>query len=152
MAVSTSTFIKDAILVIRTLLRTNVTDPISSSRSAKSKFVHTSYPQSNVQYPHITIRSEGVPAVNKMGMRSELRWTQLPIEIRIWAKNEEQRDSLTQDVINVLRSNEFGSGSTSDTEELHDFTILSSTPVDETGKEGVKSMVVRAQYMFVLGS
>jgi len=85
-------------------------------------------------------------------MRSELHYIKIPLEIRIWAKSEKERDSLTQDVYNRLRSNQFGASSSSDTEDLRDMAILSAVPVDEDGDSGIKSMVMTCQYTFILGS
>jgi len=150
--VSTSTFISDTVIFIRNDLRTNITDPLSSSRPANEKHVLTSYPQRAVRYRIITVRSSGPEDIQKLGMRSELRFTRIPLEIRIWARNEIERDELTQQVINRLRSNQFGASSSSDTEDLHDFSLLSATPVDELGQEGVKSMVLNITYSFVLGA
>jgi len=150
--VSTDTFLQDSALLIKKVITDNITDPISNSRPFDSKFVMTSYPARKAIYPLITIRIDGVPAMLKMGMRSELRYTTVPIEVRVWARNEKERDILTQNIINILRTNEFGTGSTSDTNELHDFNLVSSVPVDETGIEGIKSMVMTFNYFFVLGS
>ncbi len=154
MVVSTNTFIKDSILVIKKILVANIVDPISAKRPSNSKFVLSSYPSKDraARYPIITIRYEGSPEMRKSGMRSSLRYTQVPIQIRVWATNEQQRDELTENVVNQLRSKEFGANSTSDTEGLHDFDLVSSTPVDELGDDGIKSMVMVYQYFFMLGS
>ena len=84
-------------------------------------------------------------------MQSESHLVRIPLEIRIWARNEKEKDELTQDVYNHLRSNQFGGGSASvDDEDLHDFTVLSSVPVDEPGETGIKSQVLEVQYLFIL--
>jgi len=151
--VSTSTFIQDTIKFIRNTLSTGITDPISASRTGRERFVMTSYPQRPVKYPIITVRSEGQADIKRLGMRSESSWTKLPIEVRIWARNETEKDSLTQSVHNVLRENQFSGGSSSsDDEELHDFQILSVVPLDESGQTGIKSMIITVQYMYILGS
>ena len=150
--VTTSTFIQDTVLFIRNELDSNVTDPIASDRTARERFVMTSYPERGVKYPIITVRNIGAVSEQRLGMQSELIWVRMPLELRIWARNEKERDEITQDTYNHLRSNQFGGGSSSvDDEDLHDFTILSAVPVDEDGETGVKSMVMTAQYMFVLG-
>ena len=77
----------------------------------------------------------------------------LKFEIRVWARNEKERDELTEQVYNQMRSNQFGGGSSwSDDEELHDFRWVSGVPVDELGEEGIKSMVLNCEFMFALGA
>jgi len=140
-------------LFIRNDLSSNVTDPIAGSRSGRDRFVRTSYPKRPVTYPIITVRCTGIKDVSRLGMRSELHWLRIPIEVRIWARNEKERDDLTQDVYNRLRSNQFGGGaSSSDDEELHDFLLQSSVLVDEEGEGGIKSCVMLFSYSFIAGS
>jgi len=149
--VSSSTYISDTVLFIRDFLDSNITDPIEKKRG-KDRFVKTSYPQEKVQYPIITVRSAGGNDLKRMGMQSELMWTQIPIEVRIWARNEKERNELTEQVHNALRSNQFGGGDASvDDNDIHDFRVLSTVSIDETGVTGIKSSVMECQYMFVLG-
>ena len=143
---------QDSVKVIRNLLDTNVTDPISSLRSGRDRFVMTAYPKRPVEYPIITVKLINVSDQYNSGARSELKYVRIQMEIRVWARNEKEKDGLAQDVYNVLRTNEFGSNSTSDTEELHDFVVLSSVPVEEEGEAGIKSQVLEVQYSFVLGA
>ena len=153
--VETNTFLSATAKFIRDDLLSNITDPISASRPSNSRFVMTSYPERKVVYPLITIRHEGPVNIQRMGMRSLQQWTQIILEVRIWARNEKEKDELTEQTLNRLRSIQFGANSTSDTEELHDYLLLSATPVDEIneqGRVGVKSMVLRVQYLFVLGA
>jgi len=156
-AINTNTFLSETVLFLRDQLLANITDPISSSRVTSgpraSRFVMTSYPTRPTVYPIITIRNDGPTDIQRMGMRSELKWVSIPIEVRIWARNEKERDNLTEQTMNFLRTNQYGGNSTSaDDKDLHDFTFLSAVPVDELGQEGVKSMVITVGYNFVLGS
>ena len=157
--VSTTTFIQDTIVFLRNDLRTNITDPISTSRAANSQFVITSYPQRKVVYPLITVRYQGGATLQRLGMRSELEATSIPVEIRIWSRNEIEKDTLTQQVVNQLRSNQFGgSTSSSDNENIHDYKITSMIPIDEdvgnqaSGRQTIKSMIINVDYLFILGS
>jgi len=149
---ASNTLMRDAFFFIKNDLLSNITDPISAKRPSNEKHVLTSYPQRSVTYPVITVRSQGPADPQRLGMRSELWFIKIPIEVRVWARNEVERDLLTQQVINRLRSNQFGASSSSDTEDLHDLTLDSTVPVDELGKEGVKSMVMSLTYSFVLGA
>ena len=151
--VNSTTYISDSTVFLRDNLIGAITDPISSTRNSNSKFVLTSYPARLAQYPLITIRSEGTEEIAKSGMRSELSWVRLPFEIRIWARNEREKDILTQQVINQLRTNQYdGGSSSSDDQGLHDFSLVSAVPVDEPGEQGIKSMVLTVNYKFFLGA
>jgi len=151
MAFSSSTFLSDIVLFIRNDLRTNITDPISSKRNSREKFVMTAYPSRTVQYPIITVKNVGMNIVNRLGMQSEGVWQSVVIEVRVWARNEKERDELTQEVFEQFRTNQFGTGSSTDF-ELHDFNLLSAVPIDEDGEEGIKSRVMEYEYKIVIDS
>lgn len=152
-SVSTGSFIYDTLTYIRDTLTSGITDPISSARTSvdtRAKFVMTSYPERAVLYPIITVRNQGPTDIKRLGMQSELQWVNMPIEIRVWARNEKERDSLSTDVYNVLRGNQFGDvNSSADIKGLHDFNVKSSVPVDE---DDVKSQVIAVNYKFILGA
>ena len=79
--VFTSTFLQDSVKFIRNNLDDNLTDPISASRSGRERFVMTSYPKRNVKYPIITVKNNGPADVQRLGMRSNMHWITVPIEI-----------------------------------------------------------------------
>lgn len=149
--VSTTTWIEDSVKFIRDDLGSNITDPISGSRSGRDRFVMTSYPERPVKYPLITVRNNGSSLV-RLGMRSSLCQANIVLEVRVWARNEVEKDQLTEQVQNRLRSIQFTTTGTSDFQKLHDFGISSVVPVDESGVEGVKSNVLTVNYFFILGS
>jgi len=149
-SVSTNTYLSDTIILLRDSIRDNVTDPIASSRPANETFCRTSYPQRPVTYPIITIRDVN-QSTTRLGIGSELHLVTFTIEIRIWARNVKERDELTQEVINHLRSTYFSGASPKVEANLHDFEVLSAVNVDEPGDGGIKSKVIEIQYSFVLG-
>lgn len=152
--VQTSSFIKDTVLYIRDELITNITDPIEDDRSGNEKFVLTSYPKRDVRYPIITVRLLSVQNPTKLGQQSELLFVTLPVEVRVWARNEAEKDSLSQDVINQLRSTQLGSNGSIEG-NLHDYLVTSAVNVDEPieeGEAGIKSRVINIEYKFILGS
>lgn len=150
---ATATFISDTTKFLRDSISAGVTDPLASSRAGRERWVMTAYPQRQVKYPIITVRHLGSKDIARSGMRSEVTLVRMTFEIRVWARNEKEKDELTEQVYNHLRSNQFGGGSSSsDDQDIHDFKITSSVPVDEVGENAVKSQVMNAQYMFVLGS
>lgn len=148
MTVSKSTLLRDVLYFIKNDL-TNITDPISSSRSSKSKFILTSYPNRPVQYPIITIKNTNIEALPS-GMQSTLQDIKITLELRIWARNEKEKDEIYEDVLNRLNDIRFtGTGSIAN--NLHDFNVLSSTEIDEDGESGgqiIKSRVLQCQYSF----
>jgi len=150
-SVETSTFISDTTILIRDDLLTNLTDPISSSRPAREKFVLTAYPERNVRYPIITVMLLSVTDPSRLGMQSEIVFMTLPLEIRVWARNQKEKDELSQQVIERLRGNQLSSGGTINA-NLHDFRVTSAVNVDETGEGSPKSRVMNVEYDFVLGA
>ena len=149
MAIAAATFISDTVKFIRDKLAANITDPISAKRNTtypnRERFVMTSYPKRPVNYPIITVKLDNARMEFRTGMQSEGIWTILPLEIRVWARNEEEKDNLTEQVITFLRQNQFGNGG-SVPEELHDFRWNASFDVDEDGEESVKSRIMQIQY------
>lgn len=151
MAFSAATFLSDTVLFIRDDLRTNLTDPINGTRKTGSNFVMTSYPQREVDYPLITVKHNGSSQIRRLGLRSEGVLFRLPMEIRVWARNIKEKDNLSEQVVTQLRTNQFGSGSTSEF-ELHDFKINSMIDVDEPGDKGIKSKVIEVEYIAIVDS
>lgn len=149
MAFTTSTFLSESVLFIRDFLDSNITDPISSSREDRERFVMTSYPKRGVKYPIITVKNSNFSMDKRLGFQSEGTWNLLTIEVRVWARNEKEKDNLTEQVFNALRENQFGSDGSVEF-ELHDFFLLSAVPVEEDGEEGIKSQVMEYQYKLVL--
>lgn len=141
-----STLIRDILFFIKNDLSSNVTDPISSTRTAKSNLVMTSYPQRPVEYPLITIKIPNIEAV-RVGMQSTVLDMIVPVEIRVWARNEREKDEASEEIIDRLASIQHISSGSVDN-DIHDFQILSSTEVDEPGQKGIKSRVIVAQYSF----
>lgn len=151
MAFAAATFLSDTVLFIRDDIRDNITDPILSSRKSGSNFVMTSYPQNTVDYPIITIKHDGTDQIRRLGLQSSGLLMRLPFEVRIWARNIKEKDTLSQEVITRLRSNQFGSGSSSEF-ELHDLKINSMIDIDEPGEKGIKSKVMEVEYIAVVDS
>ena len=85
-----------------------------------------------------------------MGMQSEVQWVNMNIEVRIWGKTSEQADVLTEDVINLLRTIEFGTSSTTE-EKIYGFTVNSVTPIVEVdGNNTVHSKLLDVSYVCIL--
>ena len=154
--VTTSAFLQETVLFIRDDLDSNVTDPISASRTSRERFVMTSYPLRETKYPIITVKLTGASDVKRLGIGSELHHIKIPVEIRIWARNEKERDSLTQEVYNRFRTNQFSGAGTSSNENLFDFEVVSSVSIDEdqdsiAGESLIKSQILAVEYKFILG-
>lgn len=148
--VSKTTLLQDTLKFIKNELLDNLNDPISSDRSPKSKFVMTSYPSRPSEYPLITIKASNVEAIPS-GMQSTLQDVTITLEIRVWARNQKEKEQIYELVLNRLNSIRYSTDGSRDN-DLHDFTILSSTeidePGDENGKGGIKSRIMQIVYSF----
>lgn len=146
MTINTETFISDIILFIRNSLRDNVSHP----ENRNDEFIFTAYPKTNTKYPMITLKVGGI-TVTPLGMHSEVSLANLNIEIRAWAKNSKHCDTLSQNVIDVLRTLQYGTDSTTD-EQIFDFRLLSCVPVvEENNDETIHSKVMAFNYQCILG-
>jgi len=146
MAVEKDTILRDTIFFVKNDLDSNITDPLVGKRSSTSKFVMTSYPQRKVQYPVITIKAADISAI-RAGMQTTAQDINITLEIRVWAKNQKDKDTIYTDIFNRLSDIQFTAGG-SVLSNLHDITILSSVEVDEDGEGGVKSRILQVQYSF----
>src|SRR3990167_2918143 len=147
MAVTSANFIADILFFIKNDIQGNITDPISSSRNAESKFVMTSYPQRLAQYPLITIK-----LINQEGIRAGMQTTAMDvianIEIRIWARNQKEKDDLSTSVYKRLRDIQFTSSTGSIANNLYEYQLISATEIDEQGENQPKSRVIQIKYRF----
>ena len=129
MTVQTNNFISDVVLFLRNTLRESITDPLNRNDG----FIFTAYPKRDVVYPIITIKNTNV-STEKLGMQSESQDTTLTIEIQVWARNSKEADTLSQDVINTLRTSQFGTDSTN-VEEIFGFKLNSCTGLVDEGND-----------------
>lgn len=147
MVVQSISFIGDTVIFIRNLLRTNVTDPLSRTNGVG--FVMTAYPKRKVQHPIITIKQTNAPTT-KLGMQSEVHLTVISLEVRVWARNSPEVDSLTAKVIDVLRDAQYSATGT-DNEEIFGFKVTSVNPVVENeGDNSIHSKVIGVEYKIIL--
>lgn len=144
--VAITTFIRDILNFIKTDLLENIADPIISKRKGKSAFIMTSYPQREVQYPLITLK-----VTNQEGARAGMQVTTMDVratlEIRVWARNEKEKDDLATKVYDRLRSIQFTDDGSTEA-GLHDFRLISMNEVDEDGEQGIKSRILQIIYTF----
>ena len=145
--VSKDTILADTLFFIKDELTGQITDPISSTRSSKSNFIMTSYPQRPVKYPIITIKIINMEAT-RAGMQTTAQDITIDIEIRIWARNQKEKDEIYQAVLDRLRTIQFTSSTGSIANNLHDFNAISAVEVDEDGKGKPKSRICEIQYTF----
>ena len=143
--VNSNTFLTDVIILLRDKLNDNITDPLSGQRAGNEKFVMTSYPQRAVNYPIVTVVDNSPNQISRMGMQSEESALRLNIEIRVWARNVIERDSLFQEIYTFLREDQYGTDSLT-SQNLHDFGFTSVVNVDEPD---VKSKVMEINFLFV---
>lgn len=145
--VSSATFEKDILYFIKNDLLSSITDPISSKRSSKSKFVMTSYPTRPTEYPLITIKTLNHEAI-RSGMQTVAMDMRITLEVRIWARNTKERDDIFTEVFNRLRSIQFTDSTGSIANNLHDFNVPSVIEINEDGENAIKSKVIEVNYNF----
>ena len=148
--VNSATFLADTINLIRDKIKTNITDPIVTIRPAHEKFVLTSYPKRSVTYPIITITDRGILQPGRLGMASEGTVLNMNIEVRIWARNVRERDELTQEVYDYLRTNQLDNVTGLADSNLHDFTLSSAVNIDEEGEAGIRSKVCEYNFLIII--
>ena len=141
--INSSTVTTDLIILIRDKLLGNITDPIS--RVSNEKFVMTSYPKNAVTYPIITVTDTGSTQEGKLGMGSQGTILRLGVEIRIWARNVKERDTLFNEVHDWLRTNQIY-GDDLNEANLYDFNLSSVVNVSEPD---VKSKVMEVTYLYL---
>lgn len=150
LSVSSSTFLADTIILIRDKIRSNIIDPISGIRPIGQQFVYTSYPKNITTYPVITIIDRGTIQRGKLGMASEGTILSVDVEIRVWARNVKERDELSQQVYDYLRTNQLDATTGLSDSNLHDFSLQSMINVDEPGESGIKSKVSEYRFMVII--
>lgn len=149
--VTTDNFLRETTLFVRDKLNEGIEDPLALKRPVDDKFFMTSYPKRPTSYPLITVQIVDMTTPERLGMQSELHRVALPLEIRVWARTVKERDTLSQQVINQLRSIELDTdGSVKG--KLYGFQVLSAVNVDEPGEAGIHSKVITVQYDFILGA
>ena len=150
--VNSANILSQTILFVRNRLSSVITDPITSTRGTGQKFVMTSYPKRDVKYPLITVKGR-VVSDRKLGQQSEKALVNLAIEVRIWARNEKEKNELYDSVYNYMRTNQYPSATsnTSTNERLFDFGLDFANPLDDPGDEGIKSMVCQYRYIIIAG-
>jgi len=146
MAIESSTFIRDVMFFIKDDFLNNITDPLKRRKNT-SKFVMTSYPQREVQYPLITIRLTNQEA-SRAGMQVNAMDVTIQLEIRIWGRNQKEKDDIANECYKRLRDAQFIAETGSVANNLHDFRLLSATELDEPGEDQPKSRLLNIQYIF----
>lgn len=144
--VKVTTFRSDILQFIKEDLMANILDRSEGARTKTSRFVMTSYPKRNVVYPLITLQITNISAP-RAGMQTTAMDITLQLEARVWANNEKDKDTIADKVFDRLRQIQFTNLGSIDN-NLHDFALLSSIPIQEEGDLGIKSNVATYQYKF----
>ena len=150
MAVTRTNIVSDILLFIKQDLTNQIEDPISRTRSRNSKFIMTSYPQRLVEYPLVTLKVTNIEAP-RAGMQTTAQDITITMEIRIWARNEKEKETIYQQVSNRLKDIQFTDSTGSIANNLHNYTELSANEIDEPGAPGaqtIKSRVLQCAYQF----
>jgi Tfp pilus assembly PilM family ATPase len=145
--VSSVTFIRDILNFIKSDLTSNITDPLATSRTNESKFVMTSYPQRKAIYPIITIKLVNQKA-NRAGMQTTAMDVTITLEIRVWARNQIEKDDISNKIYKRLRDIQFTASTGSIANDLHHYKLNSDVEVDEDGEGNPKCRILQVEYKF----
>ncbi len=151
MAVSTATYISDSTLLLRGAVASGTTDPISASRGDDSSFVLTANPTKAVEYPCITVMMEDMNS-RKLGVASEAHWVNCTVAIKVFARNQREKDRLSQQVVDSLRSVELDATTGTSAQKLFGFRLSSSIDIDELEQQGPKSRIMRYNYGVIISN
>jgi len=143
---SRETIIGDVLFFLKSLISSNVTDPLTSSRGNSSAFVMTSFPEREVKYPMIVIQVTNIEE-QRAGMQTTTMDMRLELEVRIWSKSVTQSDKMAQEILDLLGDKQFTSSGSIDN-DFHDINIGSTVRVDEPGQGGTKSRIIQLSYRF----
>ena len=149
-SVSSATWLSDTINLIRDKVKNNINDPIVSSRPDRERFCLTSYPKRVTTYPIITITDRGIIQPSRLGMASEGTLLYMDVEVRIWGRNVVERDELTQQIYEYLRTNQLDVTTGLSDSNLHDFSLSSAVNVDEDGEAGIRSKVCEYRFLVII--
>lgn len=146
--VSSATLIHDATLFFRDLLE-GVSDPLTnrSTINPKSAFILSSYPDRPVLYPVITVVCDNSSG-KRLGMNTEEMMFSLSFEIRVWARNQKEKDQLADAVIDKLRTSQNEASTGTIANNLVHLSVDSATNVDEEGEGGIKSKIIGVTYEY----
>jgi len=147
MVVESGSMSRDILFFVKDTLKSGVTDPLNADRSTQSTFVMTSFPHRYVQYPLIIVKISNYSAVSS-GMQTNAMDVIITMEVRVWARNQKEKDELANDCYLILRDAQFTASTGSIANYLYDFALLSAIELDEDGENQPKSRILEVQYKF----
>ena len=138
-AVTDTTIISAATDNIVTVLRNNITDPVTSrtTKIANSQFVLVKNSQRPLLYPCITVGVVNVTTGLHLGAQTEAYLFDLTVEIEVYSKkNVYVADNIAQQVMDVIRLQNYGTGGFI-ANNLFQPQLLSITPIVNEQNFGV---------------
>lgn len=145
---TTKRFKSQIIIFYRELLRANITDP-NTDRNDPDAMVFTSYPRNNTVYPIITVKHSNSSEPQRLGMSSEAKRVEMQFEVRVWARNEKEKEEMADEVYNILQRADLGSGGFVDS-GIYNYQITNIVNVDEEGEQAIKSKVITTQVFAII--
>lgn len=122
--VTDANLLSDSTIFFRDLLANNLTDPIS--RSGNEKLVVTAFPDRPVKYPVVIVQCNGFES-RELGMSTTGHMANLTFECEVVSQSVRQRDVLSQEIFNDLRTNR----ALINASGLYDVEIRTMVNVDE---------------------
>lgn len=156
MTINNVSILSDSLRRMKELIASGITDPISASRSASSRFVMSTFPERNAEYPLITVSNRHGPS-DRLGMQSEVMNLPVQFTVQVWGDTMKNKDTLAGSVLNLLRVSQYGIDSIANTgtgtniEGLYDLQLTNMFDLDEEGKKGLHRKVIEFNYNFMAG-
>jgi len=107
----------------------------------------TNYPMHDVYYPLIVIEPLGMDD-SELGMNTEGRITNVTLRITVFSKDTKSRDVIYDQIYNLLRTTQTGSGTIS--ENLFDFRLINAfNQSEDMGQEKLHRKIIEVSYSFI---
>lgn len=139
--------IHDSIIVLRNLIASGTTDPVSASRPAASKWIATSYPDTNVYYPFVVVKHQSSAFMNEWMNSQQVKET-MTFQVQVCALDVKTRDEQTDRVVTALRLIQQSGTVGTIAAGLHDMQLISITPVDDPGGRGEHRNIISLSYKY----
>lgn len=151
-AVRSTNILEDTVTKIATFLRNNVTDPIAATR-AQTRWVFTSYPERNIEYPIVTI-TQAAERDEHISIGSEYKAAYITLRIEVWSHFTDERDQVWDDIYDEFRTHYTTADANGDKITglgLHDMIITNCLDIDTeapTGKGHIHRKIATIQFTY----
>lgn len=143
-AVTDANLISNTTVELRNLLINNLTDPVT--RTGTSRLVMTSFPERDVQYPFVVVTVNNVTA-DAGPMSSTAKYFTIKADVEVLAKDMPGLDSLTDQCLDALRTEQYTASTGLRALELHNFSVVGMAFVPrQSGTQEPHRKIITVQF------